>query len=213
MTHETKKKANSPFKAYWAAYGGPNAIIRSRFLALSIAITLVCYSLWLRNDFSDLPISILPDILGFSIGAFAVWLGFGSDDFKEIIAKIDTKHGNGYDVSNASFLHLILVQTTALLYALIFSAVLNNSDFQSISIYIANSSDIAFLAIVFLDAALRFLGFLLFIYSLSLLASVGMNIFRITTWHKKYLIHRANLRERERKKNTPDLPQKSNNDS
>lgn len=213
MTHDKEKKVNSPFKAYWAAYGGPSAIIRSRFFIISIAVTLLCYSLWLKNDFSDLPISILPDILGFSIGAFAVWLGFGSDDFKEIIAKITTKNGNGYDVSNASFLHLILIQTITLIYAIIFSSILNNPDFQAISIYIAKSSHLAFLAIGGLDIILRFVGFLLFIYSLSLLASVGMNIFRITTWHKKYLIHRANQREKEGKRNAQDFPQKSNNDS
>ena len=197
----TEKKINKgPLKTYWAAYGGLKAVFSSRFFLSSVLITALSYIEWMNNDYSELPISILPDILGFSIGAFAVWLGFGSEDFKEVITKLQTKHGNGYDVSNASFLHLIIVQTLALVYALTFSSVVKNPEIQDLSISIASHSNQTLIFMIGLDFILRFLGFLIFIYSLLLVAAVGMNIFRITIWHRKYLLSRSKRRDLEKKR-------------
>ncbi|MBW3199150.1 hypothetical protein [Marinobacter nauticus] len=198
---KSKNKTDSTFKVYWSAYGGPEAILRSKFFAIAILLTAISYPLWLLNDYSDFPTSILPDILGFSIGAFAVWLGFGSEDFKEVITRIETKHGNGYDVSNASFLHLIIVQTTTLIYSIAFKAIIENETIQKISITVASKSEATLYLILTFDFIFRFIGFLLFSYSLTLIIAVGMNIFRITTWHRKYLLHRAIKRKQNQKQN------------
>lgn len=114
-----KKACQSAFFAevngYWKAYGGFKAIIRSRWMWLSILLTSALYPLWSLQDWSSLVLGILPSLLGFSIGSMAIIFVFPSTALFKFIAW----EGNSYYIEIAArFVHFVLIQLTAILLAL-----------------------------------------------------------------------------------------------
>ena len=103
---------------YWRIYGGLKALIKSPILWASVIISIICTPNWLSKDPSDLTISIMPNLLGFSIGAMAVVLAFPSGKaFKHFSedGRVDSYY---MDVASR-FLHFIFAQLLALIIALI----------------------------------------------------------------------------------------------
>lgn len=118
--------ANS-FMLYWRAYGKQNALFRSFYFWASIFISAI---IDLINLFSEHPwqwqtdvISVIPTIFGFSLGGFAILVGFGNDEFRRIICyKEDNEQNSLYVKVNASFFHFIFVQFLCLFYTIIVKA-------------------------------------------------------------------------------------------
>ena len=109
--------------AYWRAYGGFRSLIKSPYLHISIVLSLVCWPVWLRGyetwSWFDLAISVIPNLLGFSLGGYAILLAFGNDQFLKLIA--GTEEGESvspYIEVNAAFIHFIFMQIISLVTAL-----------------------------------------------------------------------------------------------
>src|SRR5205814_6637527 len=80
-THETLLK-------YWRVYGGSRALFRSPAFLLSVLLSTICYPLWWSaNSSAPLVLSVVPNLLGFSIGAMAVVLAFPTTTVFEIITE------------------------------------------------------------------------------------------------------------------------------
>lgn len=119
----TKLKSKT-IRLYWKIYGGWKSLISSPYLWIAALLTLVMTPHWLELDdkltrpWSQLPLQILPNILGFSMGGMAIVLAFnGSSTFKAL-----TQGGrdNSYFIKMiAAFYHFILIQTIAILFGLI----------------------------------------------------------------------------------------------
>lgn len=109
-------------RRYWALYGGWRALLRSPYLHVSILLSIllnICPSA--NFDPASETLSILPNVLGFTVGALAIILALSSSEFFAYM--ID----NGKDdllfmMTIASFVHFIIIQITAILGALIGSA-------------------------------------------------------------------------------------------
>src|SRR5689334_11556352 len=71
---------------YWSAYGRFRAFLFSPYLHLSVGILFVTYGVWTRDSWWSFVISIVPNMLGFSLGALAIILGFGNDRFLTTIS-------------------------------------------------------------------------------------------------------------------------------
>src|SRR5690554_7741499 len=74
------------FARYWIAYGGFKSIVGSPYMHASLFITLISSGIWLKYDWVEIPISVLPNIIGFSLGGYAIWLALGDDKFRASIS-------------------------------------------------------------------------------------------------------------------------------
>lgn len=104
---------------YWRLYGGWKGLVCSPYLAIAAFISLIFYPAWAftKIEWVQSAMDILPGLLGFSIGAFAVILVFSNDRMVEVIAEEGSQESMLMRTS-AMFVHFILTQVVALLAAL-----------------------------------------------------------------------------------------------
>ncbi|BCU64756.1 hypothetical protein F941_01625 [Acinetobacter bouvetii DSM 14964 = CIP 107468] len=158
-------------KKYWSSYGGFKALLKSPFLWLSLLMTIVSHEFFLDKKWLDIPISMLPSLLGFNLASYSVWLAFGNHKLNKILSKLkDGQIHSKYMEVNSSFIHFILAQIICLiLVVLLKTNSLNESlylvDWACFNIYI-----------IILEYAQTFINgfiFFLFCYCLfSMLAAV-----------------------------------------
>lgn len=117
------KGATSGFRAYWSAYGGWPAFIGSPYLLIALIFTASMAPFWIKPNWWDLVLSTLPNILGFSLGGFAIFLAFGDDGFRNLIAgkhpDDQSDEPSPYLQFSATFFHFILVQICAIILSLL----------------------------------------------------------------------------------------------
>lgn len=193
------KRALKLFKRYWVAYGGLKAVTLSPYFHLSLLITIISYGSWINPNWVDTPISVLPNVIGFSLGGYAIWLALGDEKFRYTISgKSKDGSDSPFIKVNATFVHFIILQVISLLFALIVkSKPLYNSplDWQHYALNIApwlyDFSNIAHIVA-------SFVGYLLFIYAILSALAATMAIFRIAGWLEIYHI-KQNQQEERRK--------------
>lgn len=158
-------------KKYWQSYGGFKALLKSPFLWLSFLMTITSYEFFLDIKWLDIPISMLPSLLGFNIASYSVWLAFGNHKLNKILSKLkeDQVHSRYMEI-NSSFIHFILAQ----ILCLIFVVLLKTNSTNKI-IYLTNlacfNSYMKFLE--YAEVFINGLIFFLFCYCLfSMLAAV-----------------------------------------
>lgn len=100
-------------------YGGWPKIWRSIYARLAVVITLACWGTWTKADWWSLVLGVTPNLLGFTLSAFALLLAFGDERFRQFLAKAG---GDGPGLLNelaATFLIFVVVQITALIGAVV----------------------------------------------------------------------------------------------
>lgn len=113
------------FRKYWRIYGGWRALITSPYFAASLVATALAFPLWWQADWWDMPISVLPSILSFSLGGFALFLSLGDERFRAALAGSRGSEGNKpspYVVFAVTFMHFILLQLFALMASILSKA-------------------------------------------------------------------------------------------
>lgn len=117
------KGVRDSFVLYLRSYGGVGSCVRSPYLHIAAIISLAAYPIWLQKlsfAWFDLTISILPNILGFTLGGYAILLAFGDENFRKLISGRDTDgKPSPFMVLNGTFIHFILVQSASILLALV----------------------------------------------------------------------------------------------
>lgn len=124
---------------YWKLYGGWSALYRSPYLHVAVLFSLLSIPLWKPNPDStlaawyDTAIAVLPNLLGFTLGGFAILLAFGNEKFLSKISGED-KDGSPSPYLNlcGSFAHFIIIQVVALFFAFFAQAWSMNSWYMSI---------------------------------------------------------------------------------
>lgn len=112
-------KAIKTILTYWILYGGRRALLTSPYLWLSIVFSLLLCPLWWPYSansaaWADLALSILPNMLGFSMGGMAILLAFSDC----IVFRTISESGkpNSFFMSTiANFFHIIFVQVLAII--------------------------------------------------------------------------------------------------
>ncbi len=102
---------------YWRAYGGMHALWRSPYFHFAAVGLVLTSNFWINEKWWSQVINVVPNLLGFTLGGFAVFLGFGDDKFRELLAEPDEDAPNDpslYVKLCATFVHFILVQSIAL---------------------------------------------------------------------------------------------------
>lgn len=164
---------------YWTAYGGIGALIRSPYLHLALLVLAITAHYWIKSPWWLQPLSIIPNLLGFSLGGLAMLLSFGNAEFQKFISEkdddSDTSPTAFIEVS-ASFVHFMLLQLASLVVATIFNAL----DF-----YLPWPHQLR----VFIDSLYLFFsaaGYLLFLYSITAMVAAVFAVFRMTSWFEMF---------------------------
>lgn len=106
-------------RRYWEDYGGWPEFLTSPLVHISALIAVTSYGVWTEGTWTDLPLSLLPNLLGFSLGAYALIFSLANEN---LLAALNLASTDGKPpllrMINATFLHFILVQTVAIIFAL-----------------------------------------------------------------------------------------------
>lgn len=157
---------------YWENYGGFKALISSPYLHIALILALLNKSEWYStNLWTEKTLAVIPNILGFSIGAFAVLLAFTNDKFLQIL-KEDGDDKSAFISTSASFCHFILIQGTAL----VFASVCSTSKF-----YFPWNTQVEF----FVQNLVSYLGMSLFYYSLLTAMTIALALMKIARVYNK----------------------------
>jgi hypothetical protein len=118
------KNTPSAFDAYWTAYGGWKALIRSSYLWISLAPVVWLWPAWVPKDskssgaWVELAFQVIPSVISFSLGALAIIISLSSGAFLKIIQERGSPTSL-YMQMVAAFFHFILVQFVCIMIAVI----------------------------------------------------------------------------------------------
>lgn len=197
----------SIFKTYWNYYGGFKELIKSGYFYLSFFINLLCFNTWTVAGWWNDVLTIIPGMLGFTLGGLSVLMAFSNSNFQSILVKVTSKRGiTLWQGMPATFTHYIIVQVTALLLAL----VLKSLD----SIEIHNQLIISFIIddngkivcwLTYLNYFFWFIGYLTFIYGIILCVGAILSVFQYSIWYSEFLIveSKSNSEEDVSENDTP----------
>jgi hypothetical protein len=162
----------------WRITGGTRAFVRSSDFLIAAVITAVCWHKWLEPGWWAQPVSVIPNLLGFTLGGFAIFLGFGSEKFREQITDEDQLKSPYLSVS-AAFLIFVSAQCAALLYALLCDA-----------LYFPRPAALEpFGALLDVATPVAWgIGYLTFILSITLSLRAALRIFRLSRWYNSFIV-------------------------
>ena len=185
---DSYKGAADVIRRYWRMYGGLKSILYSPYAHLSLLLLIPTYRLWLSERWWSMALSILPSLLGFSLAGFAVFLAFGSDEFKRLIGGVDESRSatsSPFMSVASAFAHFVVVQVVALLFAICAEGL---SKVPIVSDQWLGS----------VENWMRMLGwgfgFWLFLYAICLAVAALFAIFRAASWFDAFLSNHKNGR-------------------
>lgn len=110
---------------YWTIYGGGLALLKSPYLHLALVLTGICILFWAKNNHleyaakaSDIAISAIPNLLGFTVGALAIVLAFSSAQIFKTLAE-EGEPQSFFMKLTANLVHFILAQVLALVSGIV----------------------------------------------------------------------------------------------
>jgi hypothetical protein len=175
-------------RRYFKAYGGAAGLLRSPYLHLSVVVTGLSFHVWSQPGWWERPVSILPNVLGFSLGGFAIWLASGDEKFRSKLAgrrvsisptgkPVTSPEESPYLAVSATFTHYVVVQVMCLIYSLVCMA-LNFTLPDDALVFQLVSREIWDRGTLFGAA----IGYWLFIYAITLTLAAVLGLFRVSTW-------------------------------
>ncbi len=151
---------------YWKPYGGVRALLCSPYMWIAIIVSLINYSFSQNANWIDTPLSILPNLLGFTLGGYSIWLALGNTSLNEILAEKEEESDeipSEFMMVNASFVHFIFLQVICL-FLLIF---LKTTSIQSTLIQSFMGCNSTFISsVLWLNSFFNWFTFFLFLYSI-----------------------------------------------
>lgn len=153
------------FNDYIKYFGKLSDIIITPYFHVAVIISfLVIFFGQDAKIWTETALNTLPDILGFSIGGYAIIITFGDEKFRKFL--VDTEIDNQKSlllVVNGTFIHFILCQTIAIILA-----------------YICSSFDIE-------NYTINFIFSIPFSYSILFCIAIAFEIKTISSWYRKFL--------------------------
>lgn len=176
------------FKHYWEHYGGLSELLYSPYFHIAFVSAICLAPAWADKGWFETVIQVLPNIVGFSIGGFAVWLGFGNEKFRAVMTGPDEgEKTSPYLEASATFTHFVAVQITALIAAVFAKALdfVPAPDGFIRNIYAAlGVSPIYVVEWMRLGGA--FLGLLVFFYALALTFATVLALMRLAIMFDRF---------------------------
>ena len=162
---------------YLHNYGGWPEVFASPFFNLAFVIALANYQLW-QSDWVKLSQSLIPSMLGFSLGTYAILFSIISVKLKRALKEVKNERGIPYlHEMNATFFHFIFVQVLCVAVSFIHMGTGLHSLLTAI---VGPSEDLD--SLFWLSRMiLGFLGSTLVFYSLFLAIAAAMIVYRLAT--------------------------------
>lgn len=161
----------SQFNLYIKSYGGFDAFLKSPYLWYSCIVTLAMVLLGDYCKWYEDALSVLPNIVGFTIGAYAILLSINNETFLKLLANEKNQETTPYMTISSAFCHFIFIQTVTILTALLFQ-------YAHITSGVLNA-----------------FGLFLFIYALMLILATVFSILFLSNWLQKTI----NIQQKEKK--------------
>ena len=162
---------------YWKEYGSWSGFLASPFVHISAVSTALYATGYLNVDWQNLALTALPTLLGFSLAAYTITFTLmGSALHRALSAAIDKKSGISLiRIVNSTFFHVVMVQSVALVFSILNKGTLVPDIIRALPLIDAAKLE-AVSFFIFLGNAV---GFFLVIYSIFLLASIAIGMFRL----------------------------------
>lgn len=195
--------------AYWSTYGGGQAIIRSPYFHVSIILSIISIQKVISGTWSEIPMQVLPNILGFTLGGYAIFLAFGNDRFRSIISAASKENRpSAFMATSSAFVHFVVLQAIALIYAIIANAIemayireLFVKYLQPLGESVIHALRIVYFGVFYF---INFVGWVVFLYALVSSVAAAMAIFRMSRWFDTF--SRVSLSQEERSTSSaPDV--------
>ena len=162
-------------RCVFADYGGWAAVLKSGYLRLAAVASLFLWPLFTKGEWADKAISIIPTLLGLTLAAAAILTTVGSDTFRERLGLVGAQRNEAAPIIRllSNFSVALVVQTAALLYAVILSA----RPFPTKWLVARGAPDEVFWWINFV---LGYIGSVLLIYSILLILGAAFSVRALT---------------------------------
>lgn len=172
---------------YWRAYVGFSSLAVSPYVHFAAIFTVLLTPKWIEPGWWDLVYSIIPSLMGFSLGGYAIWLALGNDEFRKIISgRNPGEETSPFMEVNAAFVHFIFLQVVSLLYATIADAYSFSASKEYLIDAMGSFGSCIHTFIPFVTATAWFFGFFLFIYSLVAALAATFSLLRVSSWYDKF---------------------------
>ena len=166
---------------YWRAYGGVKALFSSGYLYAAFFLSAAMAPAWMNNPWHETVLSVMPNVLGFSLGGYALLVAIGDENFRSLISGEDEDgEPSPYMEVNAAFVHFILMQLASIICALFSSAYYFKLDPNGRAAEVVNDLCIPFDKLVL---AGNYLGHTVFIYALLTAVAATLAILRVSSWY------------------------------
>src|SRR5690348_8914161 len=107
---------------YFSAYGGWHAVFTSPLFLAALVIAAANYSRWLSPHWVETTETLIPSLLGFSLGTYAILFSLIGGRLKSALRNVpNSQKVSWLEGINAAFFHYIFVQVIALTWAFLFS--------------------------------------------------------------------------------------------
>lgn len=198
-------------RSYIAVYGGWRKIAYSPYTHAALIVTILCWSKWHGENWTATPLAVLPALLGFTLAAYALFLGFGDESFRKFLANVGTPEPGGADTQesilmgvSAIFMHFVVVQVFALICVIVGEA----NPFASLGwsnaiVHILERLHIPHGAPHLVGA---FVGLFAFNLSIFMAFAAAIDIYHATGWYVRYTRKKQQADSVRNDVNTPSAP-------
>ncbi|HEV7458809.1 MAG TPA: hypothetical protein VGN96_18705 [Roseococcus sp.] len=181
---KARRHTRDIFRRYWTLYGGIRAVFISPYFLGSLLISVACAGFLIQSTWWNLPLSILPNLIAFTLGGYALFVAFGNAKFQELMAG-GRKKASPYLMVSTLFTHYLVIQTLSLCLLLIIASRPVSLLIYIFSIEALPSSIDFFLRIIKYLA--YFFCFLIFTYAVSGILAIAMALLRISGWFDDFI--------------------------
>lgn len=152
-------------------------MVGSPYAHAAILLTIATASLWTRPGWWDLPLLILPNLIGFTLSGYAVVMTISDPKLRSAMIGPIPNRPTAFMATNATFFHFLLLQIFAILLALIaksrpLSYLFGSSEFR------VGHQNFRFVIVWFGWA----IGYYIFVYALTSALAAAAAIFRVGRW-------------------------------
>lgn len=187
-------------RSYVICYGGFRKVAYSPYTHLALLTTVACWGVWHGTSWTGVPLAVLPALLGFTLAAYALLLGFGDESFRKFLASSGEPDREGHDSTTEStlmgvsavFLHFVVVEIVALICAIVGEA----NPFASLGWSNAIAGVLKHIGLPPGAPHHIFAFFGLFAFNLSIFMALAaaIDIYHATGWYVRYTNKIANPR-------------------
>ena len=174
-----KRVQFNEIRQYLRYYGGLGEVFKSWYFWFSVLFTLASTPYWYSETWWEVSLSITPNILGFTLGGYAIFIGLGDERFR--IALAGSRNGKPSPLMRvaATFMHFIMLQSLATILSIAAIAIHNFSTVQILS-GVLSLPPVAICTSAAIQVLFDFLSFLLFVYAVVLAIPASLALFMLT---------------------------------